>query len=47
VCAEVDRHEAEPDDTRRVHGETDVTRFVEVLRDLTRLDGVHRADDDQ
>jgi len=47
VGAEVDGNEAEPDDARRVHGEADVSRLVEVLRDLARLDRVHRADDDQ
>jgi len=47
VRAEVDGYEAEPDDTRGVHGESDVSRLVEILRDLACLDGVHRADDDQ
>jgi len=32
VRAEVDGYEAEPDDARRVHGETDVARLVKILR---------------
>jgi len=47
VRAEVDGYEAEPDDARRVHGETDVARLVKVFGNLARFDGVHGADDDQ
>ena len=32
VTAEIDRHERQPDDAGRVHGETDKLSLVEVLR---------------
>ena len=47
LAAEVDRHEGQPDDARRVHGEADELRLVEVLREVARLDGVQRAEDDE
>lgn len=45
--AEVDGHERQPDDTRRVHGEADVLGLVERLGNFARQHRVHRADHDQ
>jgi len=47
VSAEVDGYERQPDDARRIHGEPNVLRFVEILRNLPRLDRIHGAHDDQ
>jgi len=47
VRAEVNGNKGEPDDAGGVHGETDVFGLVEILGNFARLDGVHRADDDQ
>lgn len=43
---EIDRNEGQPDDARSVHGETDEFRLVEILRNLSRLYRVDRADGD-
>ncbi len=40
---EVDWYERQPDDARRIHGESDELGFVEVLRHLPGLDGVIRT----
>jgi hypothetical protein len=47
VAVEVDEYERDPNDARRVHRESDELRLVEVLRQVARLDGVHRAHDDE
>lgn len=41
------RNESEPDDAGAVHGESDVLRLVEVLRNFSGLEGVPRAQEDQ
>jgi hypothetical protein len=43
----VDRNKREPDDAGGVHREADELGLVEVLGNLARLDGVHRARGDQ
>lgn len=43
----VDRNKREPDDASCVHREADELGLVEVLGNLARLDGVHRARGDQ
>lgn len=45
--AEVDGHERQPNDARRVHREADVLALVERLGDFARQHRVHRADHDQ
>lgn len=47
VGAEVDGHEGQPDDARRIHGEADVLGLVEVLRDLAGLERVQGTHQDQ
>ena len=49
LSAEENGDEGQPDDARAVHGEADVLGLVEVLRDLSRLESVPRAerDDDE
>lgn len=47
VGAEVDGHEGQPDDARRVHGEADVLGLIEVLRYLAGLERVQGAHEDQ
>ena len=47
VAAEVDGYEGQPHDAGRVHREADELRFVKVLRQITCLDGVQRAHDDE
>lgn len=44
---EVEGHECEPYDTRGVHGESDELGFVEIFRNLARLDRINRAGCDQ
>jgi len=41
--SEVEGHEGEPDDARRVHGEADTLGLVKVLRNLACLYGVNGA----
>ena len=40
LSRKVDGHEGEPQDTCTVHGESDVSRFVEVLGNLSRFERV-------
>lgn len=43
VAAKVDGYKGNPDDARRVHGEAYELGLVEILRDVSRLDGVECA----
>ena len=45
--AEVDGDESEPDDTSRVHSKSNKLALVEILGDLTCLDGIHGAGGDE
>lgn len=47
VGGEIDRHEGDPDDPRRVHGERDEFRLVEVLWEVARPERVDGAGDDE
>ena len=47
ACAEVDGYEREPDDAGRVHWEADELGLIEGLGNLSRHNGVERADDHQ
>ena len=47
VCSEVDGDERQPDDTRGVHGKRDILGFVEILRDLPRLESVDGTEEDE
>ena len=45
--AKIDWQERQPDDARRVHGESDEFGFVEIFGYFARLDGVHGANGDE
>lgn len=47
IGAEINGHERQPDDTRRVHGESDVLGLVEIFRYFSRLEGVQSAHEDE
>ena len=41
VGAKEDGDEGKPDDAGGIHGESNVFRFVEILRDFPRFEGVY------
>ncbi len=43
----VDRHKGDPDDQRRVHREANELGLVEILRNVSRFDGVQCAEADE
>lgn len=47
IASEIDRNKSDPNDARGVHGESDKFGFVEVLRNVSRLQSVQSAQDDE
>ena len=45
--SKVERHKCQPDDAGGVHGEANILGLVEIIRNLSCLDGVNSTNSDQ